>query len=454
MSSLGTISELNSAIEAGQTSSGAVVASAVARLNDPCGEGARAFVRANRNAEREGQAFDVLRQGGALTSPLAGLPISIKDNIDARGSNTTVGTKILASRPAAAQDSAVVKRLRGAGAVIMGHTNMSEFAFSGVGTNPHHGTPLNPFDRELKRIPGGSSSGAAISVADGMAVAAVGTDTGGSIRIPAALCGLTGFKPTQARISRVGVFPLSTVLDCVGVIAQNVDDCRILDQVLSGDAGISQTPSTSSIRLCILSGPMMDGCDHIVQSSLERALKRIRDAGISVSNVKTDVFKIIDDMSARGTYAAAEAWEALGHLLETDGGRIDDKIVDRISKGRTISASDMIRNDRDRVRIMRTIDDALDSFDCVVSPTVPVVAPQISEIEQAQEFHRINLLLLRNPSLANLADLPSISLSCNAPGAAPVGIMLTGRRNGDGKLLAVAEVVEKILRASWDWVVR
>jgi aspartyl-tRNA(Asn)/glutamyl-tRNA(Gln) amidotransferase subunit A len=449
MSPLTPISRLNDAIEAGELTCAEVVAAAIERANDPSGEGARSFVARCADAEEEAQAQDVLRRCRGAASPLAGLPISIKDNIDIAGTPTPAGSTVLRSQPAAIHDAEVVRRLRSAGAVVVGRTNMSEFAFSGVGANPHYGTPLNPFERTLQRIPGGSTSGGVVSVTDGMSVAAIGTDTGGSVRIPAALCGLAGFKPTQARVSREGVFPLSRVLDCVGVIAACVEDCRIVDEILAGQPNFSPSPDPKGIRLCVLPGPLTEGCDRIVEASFERAVEALRQSGISISSETTGLFNIIGGMSARGTYPAAESWEALGHLLDTQADQFDQTIVDRIERGRSISAADLIRNNRDRSAIMATIDAILENYDCVISPTVPIIAPLLSEIAEPEGFHRINQLLLRNPSVANLLDLPSISLPCSAPGAAPVGLMLMGARQRDGRLLAIAAAVERVLRQSW-----
>lgn len=444
-----SIKFLNDAIKTCQLDCAEIVGAAVTRMNDPASEGARTFVARNYNAEKEAKAFDILRKCHATTSPLAGLPISIKDNIDIEGQPTTAGSVVLRSQPPAKRDAAIVTRLRSAGAVIMGRTNMSEFAFSGVGANPHHGTPLNPFDRNLQRIPGGSSSGASVSVADGMSVAAIGTDTGGSVRIPAALCGLTGFKPTQARVSRTGVFPLSNALDCVGVIAARVDDCRIVDEIISGQIHTSFVQHPKLIRLCILPGPMMDTCDGIVGQSFDSSLKVLRDSGISITNSTTDIFNIMDEMGARGSYAAAEAWESLGYLMEAHGKQIDQNIVERIKRGRTITAADFIRNNRDRLKIISTIDTIFENFDCIVSPTVPIIAPRLCEIQEPANFHKINQILLRNPSAANLLDIPSITIPCNAPGKAPVGLMLMGKRHEDGMLLAIASTIEEILQSSW-----
>ncbi len=211
----------------GQTTALALARLALARATDVQGQGGRVFVRLyEASALAQARAVDDnWRRSGARSSPLMGLPVSIKDLFDVAGEVTLAGSRVRADQPPAAQDAAVVQRLRAAGAVIVGRTHMTELAFSGLGLNPHDPVPLNPYDRAQGRIPGGSSSGAAVSVSDGMALAAVATDTGGSARIPAAFCGLTGFKPTAARIPLQGAFALSPTLDSVGSIGATVQCC-------------------------------------------------------------------------------------------------------------------------------------------------------------------------------------------------------------------------------------
>src|ERR1700730_3584612 len=221
-----TVLEIAADLADGRTTSRELVEAALAQITDPGGEGARTSVKVYaERARAAADAQDQLRKAGYTASPLAGLPVSLKDLFDVAGERTLAGSKALDDTPPAQCDAAIVARLRAAGAVLIGRTNMTEFAFSGVGINPHYGTPGNPYDRRL--IPGGSSSGAAVSVSDGGAVVAIGTDTGGSVRIPAAPCGIVGFKPTQKRIPRDGVTTLSTTLDSIGPLANSVACCAV-----------------------------------------------------------------------------------------------------------------------------------------------------------------------------------------------------------------------------------
>src|SRR5947209_10577776 len=233
-----SIAALARELAEGKTTSRKLVEAALARIADAGGEGGRAFTKVHaQGALLAADASDRFRKEGVVPSALAGLPVSIKDLFDIAGEVTTAGSKILRDAPPATADAVAVARLRAAGAVLIGRSNMSEFAFSGIGINPHYGTPANPYDRGRRRIPGGSSSGAAVSVSDGMAAFALGTDTGGSVRIPAALCGIAGFKPTRRRVPLVGAFPLSTTLDSVGPLAATVACCATVFQVLAGEIG-------------------------------------------------------------------------------------------------------------------------------------------------------------------------------------------------------------------------
>src|SRR5215472_15346669 len=280
-----TIQQLAQDLATGRTTSRRLTEQALARIEDPKGEGARAFVKVYKaQALAAADASDALRKAGIVPSPLAGLPVSIKNLCDVAGETTLAGSKALDDAPPARQDAPVVARLRGAGAVIVGSTNMSEFAFSGVGANPHYGTPGNPADR--KRVPGGSSSGAAVSVGDQMAVAALGTDTGGSVRIPSAACGLVGFKPTARRVPIDGVVPLSTSLDSIGPLANSVECCAIVDSVFAGEPiAVPEAAPLSGLRFGTPRQFVMDDLDPVVARAFERACKQLAAKGVKVEQI-------------------------------------------------------------------------------------------------------------------------------------------------------------------------
>lgn len=439
------VDRLNAAIAAGQTSCAEIVATALERANAPTGEGRWTFRALRENDARdEAAAHDRRRVAGTAVSPLAGLPVSIKDNIDSAGEATRGGCKLLENAPPAASDAAIVARLKAAGAVIVGRTNMSELAFSGIGYNRFYGTPANPFERATRRIPGGSSSGAAISVTDGMAVAAIGTDTGGSVRIPAALTGLAGFKPTQARVPRDGVLPLSTLLDCVGPLAPSVAECALIDGILAGDSA-PLVPFTGSLRFCTADDFMLRDADETVSSIYAAAKRALLDAGARIEPLPPGAFDEVTAYNRRGSFSGAEAWQRFGEAILARPQDIDPRIAERILRGRSISGADLEENRRARAIMMERFERAMSSFDALIAPTVPIVAPLISDMEDDEKFRRANALILRNPMVANLLDAPSLTIRCHAPGEAPVGLMLIGPHLSDRRLLAIGAALERLL---------
>lgn len=439
-----TLHSANAALKAGSLSCLEIVEAVFERAKDAAGEGSRTFRALREEAARsEAQAQDRLRARDELASPLAGLPVSIKDNIDLAGEPTRGGSKLLEDAKPARSDAAVVVRLRAAGAVIVGRTNMSELAFSGLGTNPFYGTPANPFDRAARRIPGGSSSGAAISVTDGMAVAALGTDTGGSVRIPAALTGLAGFKPTQARVPTDGVLPLSTLLDCIGPLAATVTECAIIDSILAAEpAELSQI--STALRFCTADDYMLEGADATVLEAYVAAKQILRQAGAEFAPLSSTAFDEIRDYNRRGTFSNVEAWERFGALIRERPRDIDPRIAERVLRGANITPADMETNTRERACMMARFEQAMLSFDALIAPTVPVIAPRIADVENDDGFRRANALILRNPMTANLLDAPSLTIPCHAAGAAPVGLMLIGPRMSDRRLLAIGVKLERL----------
>lgn len=442
------ISLLNAAIDAAETTCTAIVESALSRARDSAGEGGRVF-RSLREVEARKEAGEQerLRSAGKSASPLAGFPVSIKDNIDVAGEATRGGSKLLDDAAPARADAVVVARLKAAGAVIIGRTNMSELAFSGLGTNPFYGTPANPWDRVARRIPGGSSSGAAVSVTDGMAVAALGTDTGGSVRIPAALCGLAGFKPTQARVPTVGVLPLSTVLDCVGPLTRTLEDCALVDGILAGE--ILPLPTvTGPFRFCTADEFMLEDADEAVRSSYAEAKRVLQRTGTEVRPLAPGTFAEMAAYLQRGTFSAHEAWTRFGTLIRARPDDIDSRIAERILRGASITNGDLDANARDRAAMMERFERAMMEFDALIAPTVPVVAPLIAEVESDDGFRHFNSLILRNPMVANLLDAPSLTIPCHAPGQEPAGLMLIGARMSDRGLLAIGIAIERLLTSA------
>ena len=416
----------------------------------PGGEGARVFIRVYGDQARAmAEAADLQRRVGRAPGPLAGIPISIKDLFDVAGEPTPAGSKVLAHAPPATSHAAVIARVLAAGLIPIGRTNMTEFAFSGLGINPHYGTPSSPWDRATGRIPGGSSSGAAVSVADGMAFAGLGTDTGGSCRIPAAMCGIVGYKPTARRVPITGVLPLATSLDSIGPLANSVACCATIDAVLAGESLPALVPAEiAGLRLLVPYNIVMDAVEAPVADAFERALSRLSAAGARIARVAFPVMDEIAGVNRMGGLAATEGFAWHRTLLGEHGDAYDPLIRKRIARGAAISAADFMQMRAARASIISRMNEATADHDALVMPTCPLVPPPIAALEADEdEYNRANILQLRNTTLGNFLDRCAISLPCHAPGQAPAGFMLMGETMGDARLFAIAAGVEAVLAA-------
>ena len=419
---------------------------ALTRIDDPKGEGARACLTVYREAAKAAaDASDARARGGISLGPLDGVIVSLKDLFDVAGEVTRAGSKVLADEGKAAErDAPVVQRLRAAGAVIVAKTNMSEFAFTGIGINPHFGTPGNPADRA--RAPGGSSSGAAVAVADGMCEIAIGSDTGGSVRIPASLCGVTGFKPSRQRIPTEGVFPLSYSLDSIGPLARSVAGCAKADAVMAGEAAWPLEPvSLANLRVGVAQGLPLENLDDTVGKRFPAALDRLEKAGARLSN---EMLPPIDDMVrvlSRTSILVAEVYSIHRDRLARRGADIDPIVRARVDKGHDISSADYIEVVRARAALIRAMDARLADLDVLVMPTTPAVAPRLDEVNDPKAFMARNGLLLRNTTIVNFFDCCAISLPMPRDGGLPAGLMLIARNGYDHRLLRIAAAVERVL---------
>jgi len=448
MSYLPTLEHLGAALATGRASAVQLAEAALARARDAAGEGARVFIRVDaERALAAARASDLLRAAGIVRSPLESIPVSVKDLFDIAGQVTTAGSVVLNGAAPAARNAPVIDRLLAAGAVIVGRTNMTEFAFSGLGLNPHHGTPANPWDRATRRIPGGSSSGAAVSVTDGMAAVGIGSDTGGSVRIPSALCGLAGFKPTQRRVPTEGALPLSTTLDSIGPLAASVRCCAVVDAVLAGQPPVPPPArGVQGARLALPETVALDGLDATVAAAFERALARLSAAGARVIRIAVPEFAELAALHARGTLAGAEAWAWHRALLATRGAEYDPRVGTRILGAQGMGAADYIDLLAARRRWIAQVEARIAGFDALVMPTVPVVAPPIADLQASDAaYFAANGLILRNPTFINFLDGCALSLPCHAQGEAPVGLMLAGPAMSDARILALGEAVERAL---------
>src|SRR5438105_4212005 len=442
-----TVAQLAAALAAGKTSSRELVEQALAKINDRAGEGSRAFLKVYADAARaDADHADRLRKAGLRRSAIDGLPVSLKDLFDVAGDVTRAGSRVLEKSPPARADAGAVARLRAAGAIFIGRTNMVEFAFGGVGLNPHYGTPKNPWDRKTGRVPGGSSSGAAVAQADGMCVMALGSDTRGSIRQPAALCGVVGFKPTARRVPREGAFPLSYTLDSVGPLANSVACCAAYDAVLAGEA-FAPLPELAArgLRLLLPKSSALADLDREVGAAFERTLQRLSAAGAVVSETPVPAFDRQNEYFKSGGIAGAE----VVHIHKPYAARIaeyDPRVGKRIAMGSTLSGADYVELLELRAQFMREIEALAAPYDAIVMPSVPCIAPSIAEASASDEaYFRWNLRILRNNGLANFLDGCALTLPCQEPGTAPVGFMLVGTAGRDRHVLAVSAAVERAI---------
>jgi aspartyl-tRNA(Asn)/glutamyl-tRNA(Gln) amidotransferase subunit A len=416
---------------------------ALARIADPSGEGKRACLTVYAEAARAAaDAADARAKSGISLGSLDGAIVTVKDLFDVAGEPTRAGSKIFANAAPATADAPVVRRLRAGGAVIVAKTNMTEFAFSGVGMNPHYGTPGNPADRA--RIPGGSSSGAAVAAADRMCDIAIGTDTGGSTRIPAAMCGIVGFKPSQWRVPTEGAFPLSFMLDSIGPIARSVADCARADAVIAGEQATPIEPvSLSGLRLGIPKGFLLTEWDNTVGTRFGAAKKSLSDAGVRLSDEPMPLFDAMLAINQKGGISPAEAFAIHRENITRRPEAFDPNVRARIERGAKLLAADYVDMARERARLVRAMDAQLKGLDALVLPTTPIVAPTIAEMEDTNTFNTKNILLLRNTNTWNFFDMCAISLPL--PGAGlPVGLMLVARNGHDRRLFALAAAVERL----------
>lgn len=443
-----SLDDLADALAQGRTTSLALVEACLAKIEDPAGEGARVFTAvAREQALAAARGMDALRKAGAAPSRYAGIPVSIKDLFDIAGERTRAGSKVLDQAAPAVRDAAAVERLKAAGFIVIGRTNMTEFAFSGVGINPHFGTPKCVFDRATGRAPGGSTSGGAISVTDGMAFATLGTDTGGSCRIPAAFNSIIGFKPTARRVPTDGAFPLSTTLDSIGPLAASVADCAILDAVLAREPviGAPAPRDPRGLRIAVPKAYVLNDMDANVAGAFERALKTLRDAGAIVTECAFPEIDAIPAANAKGGFAAPESLATHAGLIADHAALYDKRVLTRIERGHEQSAADYIALTRLRARLIAGFSARMRDFDVLAYPTTPIIPPPISAFDEDAEFARLNLLILRNPSVINFLDGCAISVPMSRPPEAPAGLMLSAPGGSDRALLAIAAGLESRL---------
>jgi len=443
-----TLATLADDLDSGRTSARKLVDECLARIADTTGEGVRAFIHVDAEAAIEAaEAMDRLREVKAAPSPFAGIPVSIKDLFDINGQVTRAGSRALDDSAPAEADASAVARLRRAGFIVIGRTNMTEFAYSGIGINPHFGTPKGAWQRSVGHVPGGSSSGAAVSVVDRMAHGALGTDTGGSCRIPAAFNGIVGFKPTQRRVPLDGGVPLSFTLDSFGPLARTVGCCAVLDAVLANESVKPLQPrSIKGMRLAVPTTVALDELEEAVARTFERALETLSRQGALIERIAVPEFLDVGVMNTKGGFAAAESYAWHRYLIASRGNVYDPRVAMRIRRGEAISAADYIDLLEMRKSLIARSTVRLAPYDALVLPTTANTPPRIADLADDKAFTAANLLALRNCTLINMIDGCAISLPCHREGEVPVGLMLAAAGGSDRRIFELAAAMEAVLR--------
>ncbi len=443
-----TLAGLAGELREGRTSSRELVEQALAKISDPTGEGARAFIKVDTEGARASADFqDQLRRRGRQPSAFAGIPISVKDLFDLAGEVTTAGSKVLKDAAPAVADAPAIAALKSAGMVVIGRTNMTEFAYSGVGLNPHYGTPRSAFDRKTGRIPGGSSAGAAVAVADGMCALGIGSDTSGSCRIPAAYNGIVGYKPSTGRVSTKGAYPLSPRFDSVGPLGNSVACCAAADALMAGDwPGRIKAREISSLRIGVLKTAVLEGLDAEVALAYERALARLAKAGATLVDFAFDELLELPSLTIKGGIVAAESYAHHRSLIAQRGAEYDPRVRMRLEAAGAISAADYLSILKRRQEIITYFNDCAQDFSAVALSSVMIVPPPIAALDGDQGYLRFNSMSLRNTYVGNFLDCCALSIPVNGPGTAPVGLMLMGVWGQDQNLLSVGQTVENLLQ--------
>ncbi|MEE8366213.1 MAG: amidase family protein [Gammaproteobacteria bacterium] len=450
---MNTLRALSKALNDGEISSSELISDALARAR----QSESVFIELNEGLLRLAQSIDRARGKNETVPALAGIPVTLKDLFNVRHQRTLAGSVALKNLAKPEEkDADVVAPLRDAGLLFLGRTNMSEFAFSGIGVNPHYGTPRSIWDRETGRLPGGSSSGSAVSVAEGIVVATLGSDTAGSCRIPASFNGIVGVKPSYGRFSLQGIYPLSPTSDAPGPLARDVDSCYLLDQLmcrkLAPQDTLPEIPvrDAGSLKLAVPESRVFDELDSEVQSAFDSALDRLRNAGVVVKTVEMSAIDQSIDLFYNKAIILYEAYQHQRELLEQYGDQFDPFVRDRTLAGREISDDEQESRYRAKANLVELFSQQFKQLkiDALLYPTTPCIPPAIAETDDPDNARRVNLRCLRNTATANYFDGCSISLPCHREGEAPVGLMVSAMNGDDEKLYSVSATIERILQSN------
>lgn len=423
----------------------------IGRIADHADRSVFITVTAER-ARREAKASAARYAKGHPLGPLDGVPVAWKDLVDVKGAPTTCASELFRNRDVAEDDAPIVKNCAAAGMVVLGKVNLTEFAFSGLGLNPHYGAPINPYGGDAPRAPGGSSSGSAVSVAAGLAPIAIGTDTGGSVRIPAAFNGLVGYKSTQGHINKERVQALSLTLDTIGPLGQSVEDCVLMERVLRQQlVVVPRAAGLADLTLVVPENLVFEEAQDAVVANFEAALSKLSAAGVTITRRRFDVFDgMLESSAAHGTLATAEAFYALGsHVDGPDGKQIDRRVVSRIERGRHQTAADYIAITETRRMLNQKLGAEMAGPTFLVMPTVAITAPEIAPLDADDDvFHATNMTALRNTMIGNYFDLPGFTIpsGTDAQGL-PTGVLFNAYTGQDELLMCYMQSIEQAVNA-------
>ena len=442
-----SVAALSRAYLTGDADPVAVTEVCLARIRD-AGEAAVFLAVTEDRARREAEASRARYAAGRPASPVDGVPVAWKDLFDMAGEVTTAGSALLRHAPPAEVDAPVVAQLAAAGMVAVGKTNLTEFAFSALGLNPHYGTCANPWDSQVPRCPGGSSSGSAVAVAAGLVPVAIGSDTGGSVRIPAAFNGLVGSKSSEGRISTRAAFPLSYTLDTVGPLCRTVEDAVLMDAALRGARPAVTRGDISALRFVVAEGLPFENCEDAVVAAFEAAVERLAKAGATIERHEfPEIAEASQMLATHGTIANAEAYHFHKDRVDgTDVEEIDGRVAARILRGKTMSADDLLILQIGRRRIAQSLKASLNGA-FLLCPTVAHIAPEIAPVDADPVlFNEVNMRSLRNTMIGNFLNLPGVALPAASPSPMPVSLLVSGTADTDEALLSAAWAMEAIVR--------
>jgi aspartyl-tRNA(Asn)/glutamyl-tRNA(Gln) amidotransferase subunit A len=446
-----TAAELGRAMRDKKTNPVDVVEHFIGRIADYADRSVFITVTAER-ARQEAKASAARYAKGHPLGPLDGVPVAWKDLVDVKGAPTTCASELFRNRDVAEDDAPIVKNCAAAGMVVLGKVNLTEFAFSGLGLNPHFGTPINPHSSDAPRAPGGSSSGSAVSVAAGLTPISIGTDTGGSVRIPAAFNGLVGYKSSQGHINKDRVQSLSLTLDTIGPLGKSVEDCVLMERVLRQQlVVVPRAAGLTDLTLVVPENLVFQEAQDAVVVNFEAALSKLSAAGVTIIRRRLSVLDAMLESSAdHGTLATAEAFYALGsHVDGSDGERMDRRVVSRIERGRDQTATDYIAITETRRALNEQLGAEMAGPTFLVMPTVAITAPEIALLDADDDvFHATNSTALRNTMIGNYFDLPGFTIpsGTDAQGL-PTGVLFNAYTGQDELLMCYMQSIEQAVNA-------